>query len=34
MNAKAFLAELRAVASEEKRAVLSRFFKSGPGEDK
>ena len=32
MNAKAFLAELRAVASEEKRAVLSRFFKSGPGE--
>ena len=32
MNAKAILAELRAVASEEKRAVLARFFKSGPGE--
>ena len=30
MNAKAILAELRAVALEEKRAVLSRFFKSGP----
>ena len=32
MNAKAMLAELRAVASEEKRAVLARFFKSGSGE--
>ncbi len=31
-NAKTILAELRAVASEEKRSVLGRFFKSGPGE--
>ena len=29
MNAKTILDDLRAVASEEKRAVLSRFFKSG-----
>ena len=34
MSAKAILANLRAAASEEKRAVLSRFFKSGPGEGK
>ena len=34
MNAKAILAAHRTVASEEKRAVLARFFKSGPGEDK
>ena len=32
MNATTFLEDLRAVASEEKRAVLARFFKSGPGE--
>ena len=32
MTAKGILAELRAVASDEKRAVLARFFKSGPGE--
>ena len=32
MNAKTILDELRTVASEEKRAVLPRFFKSGPGE--
>ena len=32
MNDKNILNELRAVASEEKRAVLARFFKSGPGE--
>ena len=31
-NAKTILAELRATASDEKRAVLARFFKSGPGE--
>lgn len=32
MTAKAILSELRAVASDEKRAVLARFFKTGPGE--
>ena len=32
MNATTILDELRAVASEEKRVVLARFFKSGPGE--
>lgn len=32
MTAKTILAGLRAAASVEKRAVLARFFKSGPGE--
>ncbi|MGN0844341.1 MAG: DNA alkylation repair protein, partial [Kiritimatiellia bacterium] len=33
MNAtNAILAELRKASSDEKRAVLARFFKSGPGE--
>ena len=32
VESKAILAELRAVASEEKRVVLARFFKTGPGE--
>ena len=32
MNATTILEDLRAVASEEKRAVLACFFKSGPGE--
>ena len=31
-SAKTILGDLRAVASEEKRSVLARFFKSGPGE--
>ena len=31
-ESKAILAELSAVASEEKRTVLSRFFKTSPGE--
>ena len=32
VESKAILAELRAVASEEKRTVLAGFFKTGPGE--
>ena len=32
VESKTILAELRAVASEEKRTVLSRFFRTGPGE--
>ena len=32
MSAKTILGDLRAVSSEEKRSVLARFFKSGPGE--
>lgn len=32
MTAKAIIHELHAAASDEKRAVLARFFKSGPGE--